>query len=110
MAGTWNWTVFGGACAEALQYHADGTLQSNSAEATSTWLFQTTPNANEQGFYKVTETQVSANGKPDCYGDVAPEPGSVLTRYIQFNPAHDEMIICKSNSLDACFGPLKKGK
>ncbi len=60
------------------------------------------------GFYRVAETVIEANGKPDCSGDLHEVSGEPVTRFIQFSPKRDQFIVCKEESLKACFGPFKR--
>lgn len=108
VVGTWSWPLFGGKCVETFQYRPSGTLLGTSGEAVTEWTYTISAEASEKGFYKATETSVRQNGKPDCSGDVVDQDGDIHTRFIQFSPARDRMIICKTESLAACFGPLSK--
>lgn len=108
IVGSWNWTLFGGKCAETFQYRANGTMLGTSGEAVTEWIYTVTPQASEKGFYKVVETSTRQNGKKDCSGDVVDETGTAHTRFIQFSPARDRFIVCKAESLTACFGPLSR--
>ena len=106
LAGTWGWTLFSGQCAETLQYRADGILLSTSGDAVTEWRFTVADTPDAQGFYKSIEVSTRFNEKKDCSGDVINERGLDSTKYIQFNPARNQMIVCKSASLQACYGPL----
>ncbi|MDO9404755.1 MAG: hypothetical protein Q7T87_12055 [Polaromonas sp.] len=106
VVGTWSWTLFDGKCTETRQYRANGTLLSTSGESVVEWTYAATPNAGEAGFYTLTERPVRENGKKDCYGDEVDETGDAQTRYVQFSPALDRLIVCKTESLQACYGPL----
>lgn len=108
LVATWSWTLFDGRCMETLQYRPDGTVLETSGESASEWAYETTPNASEKGFYEVIAQAGKTNGKKDCYGNITEINDAPDTRYIQFSPARDQMIVCRSESLEACFGPLKK--
>lgn len=108
LVGTWSWTLFDGKCTETLHYKADGNVLATSAESVVEWSYKVTPEPSAKGFYKVVEQAVRVNGKKDCYGDVMADSGATDVRYLQFSPAGSQMIVCKSESLDACFGPLRK--
>lgn len=108
VVGTWSWPLFGGKCMETFQYRPNATLLGTSGEAVTEWTYTISAEASEKGFYKATETSVRQNGKPDCSGDVVDQDGDIHTRFIQFSPARDRMIVCKTESLAACFGPLSK--
>ena len=106
VVGTWSWPGFSGKCVETFQYRPNGTLLSTSGDAVVEWTFETTVHASEKGFYKVTEASLRQNGKRDCSGDLVDEDGDLRIRYIQLSPMRDRMIVCQSESLSACFGPL----
>ena len=107
LAGIWGWTLFSGQCAETLQYRADGILVSTSGDAVTEWRYAVTNAPDARGFYKSVEVTTGFNAKKDCSGDVVNELGLDAEKYIQFNPARDQMIVCKSASLQACYGPLR---
>ena len=108
VVGTWSWTLFNGQCNEALQYRADGVLLSTSGSAVTVWRHSLSAQPDAQGFYKVVETATRYNSKKDCSGDVVDEEGFEATRFIQLNPAKNQLIVCKTASLEACYGPLKR--
>ena len=114
IVGTWSWQLFGGKCTETLQYRADGVMLSTSGDAVTEWRYTlgAAPGANPgvKGFYKAVETSVRQNGKKDCSGDVVDEAGTEAEKFIQISPAKDRMLICKTESLAACYGPLKRGQ
>ena len=108
VVGTWSWTLFSGKCTETLQYRLDGVLLSTSGDAVteSRYAISSTPDA--QGFFKIDEISTRFNAKKDCSGDVVDEIGLDTIKYIQINPAKDLLIICKTASLQACYGPLRR--
>ena len=106
LVGTWGWTLFSGQCAETLQYRADGILLSISRDAVTQWRFAVADTPDAQGFYKSIEVTTRFNEKKDCSGDVINGMGLNATKYIQFDPTGNQMIVCKSASLQACYGPL----
>lgn len=106
--GTWSWTLFNGQCTETLQYRSDGKLLSTSGDAVTEWRYDASNSPDAQGFYKVSEISTRHNTKKDCSGDVVDEIGLDATKFIQLNPAKDRLIICKTPSLQACYGPLQR--
>ncbi len=108
IAGTWSWTPFNSRCVETFQYRSNNTMLGASGEAVAEWNYTVTPQASEKGFYEVVETSMRQNGKKDCSGDTVDSLGLVNIRFIQFSPARDQMLVCRSPSLEACFGPLKR--
>ena len=105
-ASTWSWTLFSGKCAETLQYRQDGFLLSTSGDSVTESRYTITDTPDAQGFYKSVEVATRFNAKKDCSGDVVNELGQETIKYIQFNPVRDQMIVCNSASLQACYGPL----
>lgn len=108
VVGTWSWTLFSGKCTEALQYRADGVMLSTSGDAVTEWRYTASGTPDAQGFYKTDEISTRYNAKKDCSGDMVDEIGLDIVKFIQLNPAKDRMIICKTPSLQACYGPLKR--
>ena len=106
LMGTWNWTLFNGKCTETLQYRTDGVLLSTSGDAVTEWRYVVSNAPDAPGFYKVDEVSTRHNAKKDCSGDTINEIGLDETKYIQLNPAKNQMLICKTASLQACYGPL----
>ena len=108
LVGTWNWTLFSGQCSETLQYGADGVLIATSGQAVSAWRYVASAAPDAQGFYKVVETYLRTNSKKDCQGDTLEDDDLEATRFIQLSPAKDRLIVCKTATLAACYGPLKR--
>lgn len=108
IVGTWSWTLFSGTCTETLQYRADGVLLSTSADAVTEWRYTASNMPDAQGFYKVDEISTRHNAKKDCSGDAVDEMGLDTVKFIQLNPTRDRLIICKTPSLQACYGPLQR--
>ena len=106
--GKWTWTLPGKACTETLQYRIGGKRLGSSGEEVSESEFQITAVQSLLGFNRLVETVTQSNGKPDCAGDLHEASGNSVTRFIQFSPKLDQMIVCKEESLKACFGPLKR--
>lgn len=108
LASSWTWTLPGKTCTETWHYRADGTRHASSGEEVSQSRYQVSALPSLLGFYRVTETVTQSNGKPDCAGDVHDTGGVPVTRFIQFSPKHDQLIVCREESLKACFGPLQR--
>jgi len=98
--------LFSGKYAENLEYRADGILLSTSGGAVTQWQYTVTNTPDTLGFYKLIEVTTRFNAKKDCLNDVVNELRLDTIKFIQFNPANDQMIVCKSASLQACYGPL----
>jgi hypothetical protein len=108
LIGKWGWAVSGKKCAETLTYRLDGTRGGSSGEEVTEAAFEVTPVPSLLGFYRLTETVKTSNGKPDCSGDVTAAGTESTVRFIQFNPPKDFLIVCKAESLKACYGPLQR--
>ena len=108
VVGNWTWTLPGKQCTETWQYRANGMQQGRSGEEVTQSSYEVSPVPSLLGFYRLTETLQEANGKRDCSGDLHEVSGAPLTRFIQFSPKQEQLIICKEESLTACFGPLKR--
>lgn len=110
LAGRWAWTLPGKSCAETLAYSAgtNGTRQGSSGEEVTQSRYDVSAMPSLLGFYRLTETVTQSNAKPDCSGDLHEATGEPVTRFVQFSPKKDQLIFCKKESLQACFGPLKR--
>ena len=108
VTGKWIWKLHHNACMETLQFRADGSRAGTSGEESTEGQYQITPKPSLLGFYRLTETLMVANGQRDCSGDLHAAGEDRTTRYVQFSPKHDLLIICKTESLQACYGPLRR--
>jgi len=108
LTGLWHWTMPGKACAETWHYHANNTRTSSSGAEITQSHYEVASKPNLLGFYRLTETVTESNGKRDCAGDLHEVVGEPVTRFIQFSPKLDQLIVCKEESLKACFGPFKR--
>jgi hypothetical protein len=108
ITGKWTWTLPGKACLETIHYRADGKRLGTSGEEVTEGDFQITPKPSLFGFYRISETLTVANGKRDCAGDLHVAGDESSIRFIQFSPKNDQLIFCKTESLQACFGPLRR--
>ena len=108
VVGSWSWTLFDSRCTETLQYRADGVLLSTSGEAVTQWRYVASSAPDAQGFYRMVETATRHNAKKDCSGDVMDEVELDAIKFIQLSPRKDRLIICKTPSLAACYGPLQR--
>jgi hypothetical protein len=108
LVGTWSWTLAGKACTETWQYSAKGTRLNTSGEEVTRGDYEISAAPSAQGFYRLTDTVTDSNGKRDCSGDLHEASDPPVVRFIQFSPKQDQFIVCKAESLQACFGPLKR--
>ncbi|WP_309683363.1 hypothetical protein [Polaromonas sp.] len=93
---------------ETWQYRANGSRQLSSGDELTQAGYEISAKPSLLGFYRLVETVTQSSGKPDCAGDLHEAPGDSVTRYIQFSPRQDQLIVCREESLKACFGPLKR--
>jgi hypothetical protein len=108
ITGKWTWTLPGKACLETVDFRADGKRVSTSGEEMTEGDFQITSRPSLFGFYRLNETLTVANGKRDCAGDLHVAGDESTTRFVQFSPKKDQLIVCKTESLQACYGPLRR--
>lgn len=108
IVGSWSWQQFGGQCRETFQYRANGSLRVSSGESLTVWTYDISPQPGPEGFYSLIETLTESNGKTDCTGDSTGQPGDSSSHFVQFSPGHEQMIVCRQASLNACFGPLRR--
>lgn len=103
---SWSWTFSDKQCTETVHYLANGTRATTSGDEVAQSRYEVTPVPSLLGFYKIVETVTETNGKTDCAGDAHEVSGETVIRFIQFSPKKDQLIVCKDESLKACFGPL----
>jgi len=108
LTGTWSWTLPGKACNETLQYRPNRSRLATSGEEVTDADYDVTPSPGATGFYRLKETITQSNGKRDCYGDLHDSSDESVTRFLQFSPRQDQFIVCKAETLEACFGPLRR--
>jgi hypothetical protein len=108
IVGSWTWKLQGKACSETYEYRASGSRAGSSGEEVIQGSYEIAPMPSLLGFYRLVETVTTANAKRDCSGDLHGASDPPVTRFIQFNPKRDQFIVCKTESLQACFGPLKR--
>ena len=108
LTGSWSWTLPGKSCTEQLHYRANGTRQGSSGEEKTKSSYEVTALPSLLAFYRLSETVTDSNGKRDCSGDLHNATGEPVIRFIQFSPKKDQLIICREETLKACFGPLKR--
>jgi len=105
LLGTWTFVVPDGSCEETYRFRSDGSTFVTSGEEVAESTYEVSAKPSRGGYYKWVDTIVKDNGKKDCGGEIT-APGRAITSYVRFNPSGEMLIICKAESLDACFGPL----
>lgn len=107
LVGAWTFSLPDGSCSETYRFLPDGTSVTTSGEEIGESKYGVSAEPSAKGFYKLTDTVTKANGKNDCGGSVTPV-GKETTNFIRFDDAEERMIICRNESLEMCFGPLRR--
>ncbi len=107
LVGTWRFDVPNTGCAEVYRFRTDGTSIVTSGQEIAETEFEVSPKPTSKGFYVWTDTIVKDNGKQDCSGQIT-DIGRKTTNYIRFDRAGQAFVVCRGESLDACFGPLRR--
>jgi len=105
LVGSWRFNVPNTGCAEIYRFRADGTSVVTSGEEIAESVFEVSAKPSGKGFYAWTDTIVKDNGKVDCSGQIT-DVGRKTTNYIRFDSSGQRFVVCRGESLDACFGPL----
>lgn len=108
LEGNWSWSLFGGSCTETWHYRSNRTVLSTSGQEVVEKTYEVAKLPDANGFYRLVETVVRQNDKRDCSGALLNGPGEQSTRFIQFSPLRDKMLVCEKASLKACFGPVSR--
>jgi hypothetical protein len=103
--GTWKFTLPGGKCSETYTIRPDGTTLVTSGEEVAESNYEISAQPSAQGYYKWTDIITKDNGKKDCSGEVM-TLGHEATNYIKLHPSGEAIIVCREESLKACFGPM----
>jgi hypothetical protein len=107
IVGVWEFTLPDGRCTETYLFRADGTSLVTSAQEVAETAYKIEREPGASGFYKMVDTVTRDNGKQDCSGSVT-EVGHTSTNYLRFHPSGDLLLMCRAESFDACFGPLRR--
>ena len=96
------------ACTETMDYRANHVRLGTSGKEITRATYEVPAKPSADGFYRLAQTILEANGQPDCAGDLHTKADDTLVRFIQFSPQKDQFIVCQSASLLACFGPFRR--
>lgn len=107
IVGTWTFTLPNSKCAETYRFRSDGTTFVTSGEEVAESEYSITPDPSPSGFYKWVDTVAKVNGKNDCSGASTPV-GDKATNFVRFDGSGERLVICQTESLDKCFGPLRR--
>jgi hypothetical protein len=105
LLGTWTFVLPDGSCEETYRFRSDGSTVVTSGEEVAESTYEVSSKPSADGYYKWVDTIVKDNGKKDCSGEIT-KPGRAVTSFVRFNPSGEMLIVCRAESLDACFGPL----
>jgi len=107
--GSWKLTLPNSSCYEVYLFRANGTTLVTSGEDIGESEFTVSDQPSPKGFYKWVDRIVKDNGKKDCVGETM-VIGDVVTKYLRFKPSGDMFLICDTEDLKSCIGPLVKVK
>ena len=100
-------TLDDGICAETYHFRKDGTTVVTSGTEVTESSYSISPAPSARGYYRLFDRITRSNGKPDCTGKVT-QSGREATTYVRVHPSGEMIIFCDAESLDNCFGPLKR--
>lgn len=107
LVGSWRFDVPNTRCHEVYRFRADGTSVVTSGAEIAESVYEVAQKPSSKGFYAWTDTIVKDNGKEDCSGQIT-SVGRKVTNYIRFDRGAQRFVVCREESLDACFGPLRR--
>lgn len=105
LIGTWQVNVASLNCSEVYQFRQDGSSLVTSGDEVSESSFIVSERASAKGFFKLDDTVIKNNRKPDCAGNVTPI-GHKATNYILIHRSGEQFFMCSKENTDACFGPF----
>lgn len=108
LIGSWTWTREVNNCTEVYTFNANGTPHVSSGEEVSDSTYQLSSTPSEKGFYKLTDKVVRDYGGKDCAEDESDSTGSESSNFVIFHQSGDMYLLCQSEALDICIGPLKR--
>lgn len=108
LVGTWTWTRPSNGCVEVYDYRADGRAFVQSGSERSENRYSLSGKRLPSGFYRLSATIVKDYGGTDCADSDTDDTGAAYVNYLRFSPAGSEYLACYEESLDSCFGPLRR--
>lgn len=91
-----------------LDYRANRIRLASSGPEITRATFDVSATPTADGFYRLAETILESNGKPDCAGDLHSKADDTRVSFVQFSPLKDQFVVCKAASLAACYGPFRR--
>lgn len=107
IVGTWRIMAPGTTCVETHTFRENGTKTSQSADEIQKSEFAISPKPSAAGYYKLTDTVVASNGKPDCSGFSSPV-GETVSVFVRFERGLDVFSFCYAETQDKCVGPFRR--
>ena len=105
IVGNWTFEMPNTKCSETYAFRPDGTATATSGEEKAETKYEISAAPSAKGFYKLSQTIAKDNGKKDCSGQIT-ELGTKSTNYIRFDPSGEAFVVCQSESIDSCVGPV----
>jgi len=105
LLGIWELVLPGSKCVETYDYRADGSSRTASAAEETVTDYQVATIPGAPGYYELTVTIRSSNGKPDCSGQLTPV-GKSFT--LNLAPLRGGFLMCFDPALQRCLGPITR--
>ena len=105
--GTWEWTDIGSQCGETRTFEPTGRSTGRSAEEIAVSHFEISATPSAKGYYRLADTIVEDNGKPDCAGHAAPV-GDTALMFLRFDPGMNAYLLCRDEDPSSCLVSAKR--
>jgi hypothetical protein len=105
--GSWRVEVPGTSCSETYTFKSNGTTFVRSASEITETKFVISSRPRASGYYKLKDTIVKTNGKPDCTGSSSPA-GDVVRLFLRFDNSGSSFSFCKTEEQSGCVGPFTR--
>lgn len=106
VVGKWRWISDATQCSEIYDFRDNRTLAIQSGLERSDAKYTISAAPNQAGFYSLNVTVTHDYGGVGCGGDDGDSSGDSSDLFLAFHTSRREMIICREQNLDRCFGPL----
>jgi len=108
--GKWTWTRSVNNCTETYDFRSNGIKYVTSGEERTEATYYVSDQPDAKGFYVLTDKITKDYGGKDCGDDLTDSTGEEATIYVRFHKSGNMILMCFSESLNKCFGPLKRVK
>jgi hypothetical protein len=102
LIGSWKVSAADGTCVESDTYGSDGRGNSKSGDEELVSEFDISVAPSEKGYYRLSDTIIQSNGKPDCTGR-STAVGDAALAFIQFSEDRKSYSMCWSEDKSSCF-------